>query len=128
MHHRNRYRRSGRRAGKGVFFLMVVLGAFLLLGLVVMLLWNTILPPVLGVNPLSYGQSIGLLILSRILFGSWGPWAGPNKFKRAKHWKEKWKSMPEEERAKYRQAWKERRCGPQDGRNTQAKGEGPQEI
>ena len=42
----------------------------LLFGLIVMWLWNAILPPLLGVHMLtSFWQALGLLVLSRILFG-----------------------------------------------------------
>lgn len=44
----------------------------LLLGYVVMWLWNAILPAILPAHPISYWQSVGLLVLARILFGSLG--------------------------------------------------------
>ena len=34
-----------------------------------MALWNAILPEVVDAKPLSYWQALGLLLLSRILFG-----------------------------------------------------------
>lgn len=40
------------------------------LGGVVMLLWNAIIPSVVGWGALSYLQAVGLLALCRILFGS----------------------------------------------------------
>ena len=50
------------------------------------------------------------LILSRILFG--GMPRPPFAYrKRGSHWREKWKSMSEEERARYREAWRNR-CKP----------------
>ena len=46
---------------------MVALAA---LGEVVMLLWNLILPDLFaGIRPIDYWHGLGLLVLSRILFG-----------------------------------------------------------
>lgn len=42
------------------------------LAAVIMLLWNAIIPSVIGWSALSYLQAAGLLVLSRLLFGSWG--------------------------------------------------------
>lgn len=38
-------------------------------GAVVMLLWNAIIPSVIGWGALSYLQAVGLLLLCRVLFG-----------------------------------------------------------
>jgi hypothetical protein len=40
-------------------------------GEVVKLLWNWLLPPLFGWPLLGFWQAVGLLALSRILFGSW---------------------------------------------------------
>ena len=40
-----------------------------LLGLIVMFLWNAILPSVTGWASLNYPQGVGLFVLCRILFG-----------------------------------------------------------
>ncbi|GJM33264.1 MAG: hypothetical protein DHS20C18_22650 [Saprospiraceae bacterium] len=83
-----------------------------LFGYIVMFLWNAILPEVVGAQPLSFWQAVGLLILSRILFGSfrYGPRGGYGGGPRRKYWKEKWMDMSEEERAEFKSKWKER-CG-----------------
>ncbi len=47
-----------------------MLAAIAALGVVVMLLWNAIIPSVIGWGALSYLQAVGLFLLSRILFGS----------------------------------------------------------
>lgn len=39
-------------------------------GAVVMLLWNAIIPTVIGWGAVSYLQAVGLLVLCRLLFGS----------------------------------------------------------
>jgi hypothetical protein len=61
-----------RRIGMKVFlgFLMGIgiIGLVFLFGLVVMLLWNWLIPEIFGLKQISYWQGWGLLILSCILF------------------------------------------------------------
>ena len=99
----------GRKRRWFVWMPLVFIAAALLMGLLVKLLWNAILPPVLGVNMLSYWQALGLLVLSRILFS--GFWKGGyRRWGGSPMWREKWMNMNEEEKAKFREEWK-RRCG-----------------
>ena len=51
------------------FGLLIAVSLSFLLGFFVKLLWNGILPDLLGVPPLTYLQGVGLLLLSRILVG-----------------------------------------------------------
>jgi hypothetical protein len=39
-------------------------------------LWNAVVPAVFGLPALSFGQALGLLCLSTILFGSWRAFPG----------------------------------------------------
>ena len=55
----------------GIFAFLLV---FALSGLLVMLLWNALLPSIIGVGSVSYLQSLGIIILSRLLFGGMGHW------------------------------------------------------
>ena len=41
-------------------------------GLVVRELWNWLLPPLLGARTITFWQALGVLALSRILFGGFG--------------------------------------------------------
>lgn len=54
---------------------MVLFGIAAVAGItaVVMLLWNAILPEVTGVKVINYWQAMGILVLSKILFGGFGP-------------------------------------------------------
>lgn len=62
--------RSGRRTRCLTIALMVAAGVAALGG-VVMLLWNCLLPDLfIGAQPVSYWQALGVLLLSKILFGS----------------------------------------------------------
>lgn len=105
-----KYTRSGRK-GFAVRFLLIIPVIFLLLTLTVMLLWNAVLPPVLGVNSLGYWQAGGLLLLCRILFGGFGfqrPKGGPGRGGPPG----RFKNMTPEERERIRAEWK-KRCGKQ---------------
>ena len=110
-HSKNTGFRHGWR--RRIFIFLFFAAAFLLLGAVVMLLWNAILPEVTSARPLSYWQALGLLALSRILFGGFRfgkPGGGPASWKKRREWREKWMNMSEEERAGFRASWR-KRCG-----------------
>lgn len=50
---------------------LLVLAGIAALGALVMLLWNWLLPALfMGAQPVSYFQAMGILLLSKILFGS----------------------------------------------------------
>ena len=95
-------------AGIGFFAL-----ATLLLSLVVMLLWNALVPVLFNGPVISYVQSIGLLVLSHILLRGWSPWRHKNGW-RHDRWKkrfdEKLAAMAPEERERFQEEWR-RRCG-----------------
>ena len=78
-----------------------------LFGELVMHLWNWLLPPLFGWHLISFWQALGLLLLSRILFGSWGS-GGGHRGPRGR--RQKWDKMTSEEREKLRQSWGAR-CG-----------------
>lgn len=106
---------------KVLFFILCFAGAVLLFGAVVMGLWNAILPHVLGVKAISFVQALGILLLSKILFGGFGGgrrWGG-----RGHEWKQrmkqKWEKMTPDEREKFKAEWKDR-CGNRWRRNTAA--------
>lgn len=96
---------------KVLFFLAAALVFALLLGTVVMLLWNAILPDLTGVNEIKLWQAIGLLVLSRILFGGfhWGKHRGRWNSRKS-YWREKWMHMSHEEKSAFKERWRER-CG-----------------
>jgi heme A synthase len=91
-----------------VFFAILALGVF---SLIVMLLWNAILPEVVNVSRINYWQALGILVLSKILFGGF---RGGGRWKeRREHWmrmREKWNTMTLEEREKFKQNFGSR-CG-----------------
>ena len=70
--------RGVRWSLRGVAVLAAVMAVVLLLALAVMLLWNSLVPELFRGPPLQYWQALGLLLLSRILFGGLrrGSWHG----------------------------------------------------
>ncbi|MBL7924885.1 MAG: hypothetical protein JNL88_11855 [Bacteroidia bacterium] len=99
---------------KSNFILKAVLGfaaIFLMVGLVVMYLWNWLMPELLQWPSITFLQALGLLLLSKILFGGGGSHIG-RKWKGAwgEHMKTKMEAMSPEERERFRQQWEER-CG-----------------
>jgi hypothetical protein len=86
-----------------VFLLFIALG-----GLVVLQLWNWLLPPLFGWRPITFWQALGLLALCRILFGGLGLGSGRSNFRR--RMAERWEYMTPEERERLRQGLRGR-CG-----------------
>ncbi len=95
---------------KPFIFLFIIAGIFAL-SAVVMFLWNAILPDVIDVNPLNYWQALGILVLSKILFGGskFGPGRKHYKNKHL-HFKEKFMNMTDEQKESFREEWRYR-CG-----------------
>jgi hypothetical protein len=56
----------------GIGFGIVGIGFVFLCGLIVMLLWNWLMPDIFGLKRLNYWQAWGLLILCTILFKGFG--------------------------------------------------------
>lgn len=78
----------------------LALGA-VLVGLV-MLLWNWLLPALFtGVRTIDYWQTVGLIVLCRVLFGG-----GHGRWGARRHWH----NMSDDERAQFKQRFKDGRC------------------
>src|SRR3984885_11254070 len=99
-------RRFNERKIAGII-VMVLLGTFVFSG-IVMLLWNALLPALFHFPVITIWQALGLLALSKILFGGFH---GGRRW----HWKrdnlrQAWGNMNPEQREQFRQKW-EQRCG-----------------
>lgn len=112
---------------KGVIalkFIVLFIAAILLFGGVVMALWNAILPAVLGVKAITFLQTLGILVLSKILFGGFGRrggWQGGRRHQWRNNMKEKWSKMTSEERERFKAEWSNR-CRGRWGREEQKAG------
>jgi hypothetical protein len=97
------------RIARGAKFLLFATVAVAVFSTVVMGLWNWLMPVIFGSRVITFWQALGLLALSRILFGRFG--GGP---RRRMHWRnrtmERLNQMTPEEREKFMQGMKGR-CG-----------------
>ncbi len=104
----NHYR--DKRRVRREFIPLIIVGAAALVFLfswIVMLLWNAILPELVNVRQINIWQAMGLLVLSKILFGGFGKSGGWNRRKE----RSEWSNMTPEERTRFKEEWK-RRCYP----------------
>jgi hypothetical protein len=78
--------------------------------IIVMFLWNYLLPPIFGLTQIGYFQAAGLLILSRILFGGLGfhggrftgaDIAGGRGYSHGNPFREKWMNMSEDQQKEF---------------------------
>ena len=98
-----------RRKGKKIFIGLVIVGLFFLLVALLQVLWNNLMPEIFGLRTISYWQSLGLLVLSKILFG--GGFGRPGggfrrKFKRDRTLDSS--DISEEDKEKLREEWRRR--------------------
>ncbi|MCY7350984.1 MAG: hypothetical protein LH606_09980 [Cytophagaceae bacterium] len=107
---------------RGLKFFAFGLLFMTLASLAVMGLWNALLPALFAVPAIGFGQALGLLVLSRILFGGFGrggwggrpgghgAWRGDGRADWKQKMEERWKNLTPEQRDKMRQRW-ESKCG-----------------
>ena len=85
-------------------FMFVAFLAFIGLGgLIVRELWNWLLPPLFGLPIVTFWQALGLLLLSRILFGGFGG-RGCSRWRSG----DRWHAMSPDDRDAFRQRMPER--------------------
>lgn len=103
MYDRGFGRRRHHRLAKPLIIGAIVVVA---LGLLVMSLWNALLPAIIGVKSIGFWQALGLLVLCRILFGGLGMRPGMFGMHRRMH--ERWMQMTPEQRDEFirqRRSW-----------------------
>jgi hypothetical protein len=84
---------------------IVGMAAFIAIGgLIVMYLWNWLLPALFGWHMIGFWQALGVLVLCRILFGGFG--GGMHGRKRGRRIADRWSDMTPEEREQFRQGWR----------------------
>jgi len=98
-----------RKILKGLGILVLVAIVIAVVGYLVMTLWNWLIPGIFGAKPIDFIQAVGLLVLSRLLFGFRGGFGHHRR-----HWRgrmaERWAQMTPEEREKFREGMRAR-CG-----------------
>lgn len=99
----------GRRNRKFIFFPLIAIAFVAVATGIVMLLWNKVLVEVVPVKSVSFLQAAGIFLLSKILFGSFKGFGGQGRFGRNQGgWRDKVRNMTDDDREKFRAAWKER--------------------
>ena len=92
-------------------FIALAIVFLALFGYVVMSLWNWLMPAVFGWHHINYWQAVGILILSKILFGGFRGGHGPSGWRWRRRMMERWAQMSPEEREKFRHEMRSH-CGP----------------
>lgn len=90
---------------------VIFVAAFLLvMGTIVMALWNWLMPSLFNLPPLDLGHAIGLLLLARVLSGGFrlGFLGSKEHWEHKKEMWEKFSNMPPEERQKWKEDLRER--------------------
>lgn len=102
------------KRNKNVWIVKMIFFSFLAIitvGVVVMWLWNWLVPSLFAGPVINYYQALGLFLLSRILFrGFTGSSHHGCKGRGPDQWKDKWSNLSDGEREKLRDLWK-KRCG-----------------
>ena len=96
---------------KGLKMLLFIAFFTLAMGTLVTVLWNWLMPSLFNLPVISFGQAVGLLVLSRILTGSFRLGMGVNErenWEQKKQMYEKMSSMSSDERAKFKSEWRDR--------------------
>jgi len=97
---------------RAIFIPIAIAAGVFIFGSVVMLLWNALLPVLFGISTITFWQALGILILSKILFGGFSGRHGHHKSH--SYWHErhdKWMHLSAEEKEKIKSEWKVR-CKP----------------
>lgn len=95
---------------RGIKFALLAAIACALLGFIVMSLWNWLMPGLFGWHAITFWQALGLLILSKMLFGGFrGGWGHGSQ--RRRYMRERWEQMTPEQREQFRKGL-QGCCGP----------------
>lgn len=94
---------KGKWIARAILFRMAMVA---IMSAAVMLLWNAVVVDLFGLQVISYFQSLGLLVLARILSGRIGPggrYGQGGMMHKKGFMHEHWKKMKEEEKAHWMQ-------------------------
>jgi hypothetical protein len=97
------------RAFRVLKIVVFVVFALLLFGFVTMHLWNWLMPAIFHLTRIGFAQALGLMVLSKILFGGFHRHGGGRRgWKR--HMEQRWAQMSPEERERFRSGMRGRWC------------------
>jgi hypothetical protein len=97
------------KAQKIAGFIVLAIAGVFVFGIIVMLLWNALMPDIFHLPIISFWQALGLLLLAKIFFSGFRG-GGPRGRMKDKL-REKWMTMTPEERERFKQDWGSGRCG-----------------
>ena len=100
------HRRRMRMVGIGLIAIPLILLAAAVFGYAVMNLWNWLVPAVFGGKVITFWQAVGVLVLSRILFGGFSRHGG-----RRRRFVTGWDQLTPEEQEKFRAGMLRKGCG-----------------
>jgi hypothetical protein len=91
---------------RGLKIAAIAIVAVAVFGFILMYLWNWLAPEVFGARTITFWQAIGILVLSKILFGGFRGRPGGG------HWRhrmrDRWAQMTPEERERFREGMRNR--------------------
>ena len=70
--HKMRGKSPATIAAMVIFGIIAITGLAILLGFVIMWLWNWLMPMIFGLPELTYWQAVGVFILAKLIFGGFG--------------------------------------------------------
>ena len=94
---------------RGLKFVLFAAMFVTVCGFVVMSLWNWLMPALFGWHLINFWQAVGILVLSKILFGGFRGHPGRHLYWR-RRMLERWEQMTPDEREKFRHGMRGR-CG-----------------
>lgn len=102
---------GGNRALRFLKYAVFGIVFFFVFTFVVQALWNWLMPALFGWHVITYWQALGVLVLSKILFGGFRSGGGHRSdWRWRRRMMEHWDQMTPEEREKFRQSMRGR-CG-----------------
>lgn len=103
-----RWKRGAKMLAIGLVALPVFALYFALLTFLTMWLWNKLAVVIFGLPVLSFFQTLGLMVLGRLLTGGFGPrgWRGsPGSRMRGYYMRKRWQHLSPEMRERFAQRW-----------------------
>jgi hypothetical protein len=105
-------------------FLVFGVAMLALFGLVTQALWNWLVPELFHGPLITFWQTLGLILLSKIFFWSFSKggghkWGSHRQGPWGYYWAEKWKGMSPEDRERLKQKMKDKWCTPDRFRSTE---------
>ena len=91
-----------------------ILLIFLMGSILLMVLWNWLMPTVFGLKTIHLGEAAGFFFMARLLFGRYPFWSGNKRmnYPGRHQFREKWEKMTPEERKSFIEQRRQKGFGP----------------